>query len=151
MVSKIFDFKGIQSAIFSHFNFKNHTKHFFEYGLTRADQRLKDENIQLNNYKSYTDLFQKFREFVRTAEKSKISTGEIRSFNQYILVNKRPTLEDKNRVAKWIIEDSDPSALENWTKKFMEFPLMTDFCEIRWGSVFTMIENFLKGCLKHII
>ena len=124
---------------------------FFEFGLTRADKRLKDENIQLNNYESYTNLFQKFREFVRTAEKSKISTGEIRSFNQYILVNKKPTLEDKKRVAKWIVEDSDPAALEKWTKKFSEYPLMTDFCEIRWGSVFNMIENFLKVCLIHMI
>ena len=129
--------------------FLNHNKHFYKTGLIQADKRLKDENIQLNNYKSYSDLFEKFRNFVRTADKSKIQTGEIRSFNQFVLLNKRPTLDDKKRVAKWIVEDnSDPSALEDWMRKFTEFPLMTDFVEIRWGSVFNMIESFLKGCLK---
>ena len=64
--------------------------------------------------------------------------------------NKRPSLSDKTRVAKWIVEnfdESDPVAVKMWDQKFLEYPILTDFCEIRWGSVFTMLENFLKECL----
>lgn len=66
-------------------------KHFFKTGLANADERLKTENIRLGNYETYTELFQQFRNFLKSADKSKIETGEIRSLNQYIMANKKPT------------------------------------------------------------
>ena len=68
--------------------------------------------------------------------------------------NKRPTLNDKIRVAKWILEDfdaTDTAAVKGWDQKFVEYPILSDFCEIRWGSIFKMIESFLKECLIYII
>jgi len=53
-------------------------------------------------------------------------------------------------VGKWILEDFDTNdyqAVQNWDAKFQEFPILTDFNEIRWGSIFTSIEKFLKDCL----
>jgi len=69
----------------------NLAKYFFETGLANADERLKAENIRLGNYETYTELFQQFRNFLKTADKSKIETGEIRSLNQYIMANKKPS------------------------------------------------------------
>lgn len=65
--------------------------------------------------------------------------------------NKRPSLEDKIRVAKWILEDfdeSDTAAVKNWDQKFLEYPILSDFTEIRWGSIFRTIESTLKERLK---
>ena len=57
---------------------------------------------------------------------------------------------EKKMVGKWILEDFDTNdyqAVQNWDAKFQEFPILTDFKEIRWGSIFTSIEKFLKDCL----
>ena len=84
---------------------------------------------------------------MKEADTSKLPGQQFKTLNQFIKAHKQPTKEDKIKVASVLIEnfdENDETQVQEWCKKFKEFPLIGCFSEIRWGSIFCQVENFIK-------
>ena len=84
---------------------------------------------------------------MKEADNKKLPGQQYKTLNQFIRAHKHPTKDDKIKVATLLIEnfdETDEQQVQDWCKKFKEFPLIGNFSEIRWGTIFCQVENFIK-------
>ena len=84
---------------------------------------------------------------MKEADTTKLQYQQYKTLNQFIKSHKQPSVEDKVKVANLLLPDFDENnedQVKNWCKKFKEYPLIGYFSEIRWGTIYTQVENFLK-------
>ena len=84
---------------------------------------------------------------MKEADTTKLPGQQFKSLNQFIKAHKKPTKEYKIKVAALLIEnfdETDEIQVQDWCKKFQEFPLIGNFSDVRWGSIFCQVENFIK-------